>query len=145
MNPLHDNPALHLYAICSAVLALQLLLLAGWTGTVRVMRKTYVNPEDAKLNKAEQSEADHPDVQRVKRAHQNAIENVLPFFVVGALYVLSGPSKLGAQAYLITFTVARLLHSLFYLFGKQPFRTMMFAIGVLSIVGMAVHVLRVAL
>jgi len=145
MNPLRDNPALQIYAVCSAIVGVQLILLAFWTGTVRVMRKTYVNPEDAKLNKTEQAETDHPDVQRVKRAHQNLLENALPFFVVGALYVASGPTKLGAQAYIITFTVARVLHTFFYLFGKQPFRTLMFAIGALSVLGMAVHVIRMAL
>jgi glutathione S-transferase len=146
MQPLHDNPALHLYALCSAILAAQLLLLAFWTGTVRAMSKTFVNPEDAPLNKGgKQVEQDDPKVLRVKRVHQNALENAVPFFVVGLLYVLSGPTKLGVQAYFITFTAARLLHTFFYLFGKQPFRTMMFAIGALATLGMAVHVIRVAL
>lgn len=44
--------------------------------------------------------------------------------------------------YFWTFTAARLLHSVFYLWGKQPFRTLAFAVGVLAIIGMAVHVLR---
>jgi uncharacterized MAPEG superfamily protein len=137
--------AFRIYTLCATILALHMIALAGWTGTVRALRKQYVNPEDAKLNKASEAEADHPDVARVKRAHQNAIENAIPFFVVGALYAASGPSHTGAVAYFGTFTAMRLLHSVFYLWGKQPFRTMSFAIGVLAVIGMAVHVLRAAL
>lgn len=137
-----DNYALKIFALVAAIHGIHMLLLAFWTGTVRAMRKTFVNPEDAALNKASAAEQDHPDVQRVKRAHQNALENSVPFFIVGLLYALSSPSKLGAQAYLFTFLGARLLHTIFYLWGKQPFRTMMFAIGALATIGMGVHVIR---
>jgi glutathione S-transferase len=144
MQPFLDNPALKLYALAGAVAAVHLLLLALWTGTVRVQRKTWVNPEDAALNKGAQADADHPDVQRVKRAHQNALENALPFFALGLLYALTNPSPGAAQIYFFTFVGARLLHSVFYLWGKQPFRTLMFATGVLAMLGMAVQVIRAA-
>lgn len=139
------SPALQLYALFSTVLAVQLLALALWTGTVRVMKKQWVNPEDAKLSKGENVQVDHPDVARVKRAHQNAIENAIPFFAVGFLYAGVAPSKNAALIYFGTFTAARLLHSVFYLWGRQPFRTMMFGVGVLATLGMAVHVIRTAL
>lgn len=140
-----DSPVLKLYALVASLLAVHMLLLALWTGTVRAMRKTFVNPEDAKLNKAAQADQDHPDVLRVKRAHQNAIENVLPFLAIGLVYALSGASKTGAQAYFFTFLGARVLHSIFYLWGRQPFRTMMFALGVLCMFGMAFQVIRAAI
>lgn len=133
------------YALASAVLALQLVLLAFWTGTVRTLKKQYVNPEDASLNKADHVEADHPDVARARRAHQNALENAVPFFVIGALYVATGATRTGAAIYFGVFTGARLLHSVFYLWGKQPWRTLMFAVGALAIIGMSVQVIRVAL
>ncbi|MEZ4297543.1 MAG: MAPEG family protein [Polyangiaceae bacterium] len=142
MSLLNDNPALKLYALVSALVGVHVILLALWTGTVRTMRKQWVNPEDAKLNKGEVSEQDHPDVQRVKRAHMNALENALPFLAIGLVYALTAPSKVGAQAYFFTFLGARLLHTIFYLWGKQPFRTLMFAVGVLANLGMAVHVVR---
>jgi hypothetical protein len=34
------------------------------------------------------------------------------------------------------------LHSIFYLFGRQPFRTLMFGVGVAAMIGMAVRVIR---
>jgi glutathione S-transferase len=145
MQAFADNPALKLYALVAALIGVQMLLLALWTGTVRTRHKQWVNPEDAKLNKGDQKDQDHPDVQRVKRAHQNAIENAVPFFAIGLLYALSGASKTGAQAYFFTFLGARVLHSIFYLWGRQPFRTLMFAAGVLATLGMAYQVIRAAI
>jgi uncharacterized MAPEG superfamily protein len=137
-----ENPAAALYALSATVLALQLLALALWTGTVRVMRKQWINPEDAKANKGDLVDVEHEDVSRVKRAHMNAIENVIPFFVVGALYAATAPGRTAALVYFGTFVGVRLVHSVFYLWGRQPFRTLSFAVGVLAVIGMAVHVLR---
>lgn len=144
MQEIWEIAGFRTYAIAGSIVALHLVALALWTGTVRAMRKVFVNPEDAKLFKGDQGEADHADVARVRRAHANLLENAVPFFVVGALYAMTNPSAVGAQAYLFTFVGARLLHTGFYLWGRQPFRTMMFAVGVLAIIGMAVHVLRFA-
>jgi microsomal prostaglandin-E synthase 1 len=140
-----SNPALQYYAIASSVLALHLIALALWTGRVRVQKKQYTNSEDAKLNKAEHTEIEHPDVRRVIKAHTNALENAIPFFVVGALYVASGATKTGALAYFGTFVAMRILHTFFYLGGKQPFRTLSFGIGALAVIGMAIGVIRAAI
>jgi uncharacterized MAPEG superfamily protein len=140
-----DDPILKLWALVSTLVALHLVLLALWTGTVRTRHKTFTNPEDAVALKGTKVESDHPDVLRVKRAHQNALENAIPFFAIGFMYALSKPSMIGAQAYFFTFLGARVLHSLFYLWGKQPFRTLMFVIGVAAMVGMGVHVIRHAI
>lgn len=139
-----EYPELRPYFVVTALLALQLLGLATLTAIVRTRRKVYVNREDALLG-GDVAEADHPDVLRVKRVHQNGVENVLPFCAVGLLYALSGPSHTGALAYFYTFLGARLAHSAFYLAGKQPFRTLSYLVGFLATLGMAVHVLRVAL
>lgn len=139
------DPAIRTYAITSTILGAHLLLIALWTGTVRVMRKEWVNKEDAEFNKARLTEVEHPDVARVKRAHVNAIENLIPFAIIAGLYVfMTAPSATAAAIYLWTFTAMRLLHTVFYLAQKQPFRTITFAIGVLATFGMAFHVLRAA-
>jgi uncharacterized MAPEG superfamily protein len=138
-----DSPAFQAYALASAFLAVQLLLLAFWTGAVRGNRKQFVVPEDRIVNKGGQlTEVEHADVRRVKAAHMNALENAVPFFIVGALYLATGGTRIGAQAYCFTFLGARLLHTVFYLAGMQPFRTIAFGIGAASVLGMAVHVIR---
>jgi uncharacterized MAPEG superfamily protein len=145
MPILLENPAFKLYALVSSLLALHLLLLAGWTGAVRTKRKAYVNTEDAGTFKGNPADNDHPDVLRVKRAHQNAMESAIPFFAVGLMYTLTGATKTGAQAYFLTFLAARVLHSVFYLAQKQPFRTLSYAVGALAITGMAVQVIRLSI
>lgn len=140
-----DDPAFRTYALTSSILGVHMVTLALWTSTVRVLRKQWVNPEDAKLSKGEKVDVEHPDVARVKRAHANAIENAIPFFVVAGLYISSNPPASGVAVYLWTFVAARLLHTVFYLWGRQPFRTLSFAVGVLAILGMALHVIRHAI
>jgi uncharacterized MAPEG superfamily protein len=142
MQTFANDPALRLFALVSTLVAIHLLALAGLTGRARTKNKVYVNPEDAGAFKGKEVEADHPDVQRAKRAHMNALENAVPFFAVGLLYALSGPSMLGAQAYFWTFLGARVLHSVFYFAQKQPWRTIMFSVGALATFGMGVHVIR---
>ena len=136
------NPAFATYAIASTIIALHMILLAFYTGSVRRRHKQYGNPEDAAFFKVDVAEGDHPNVLRVKRAHANAMESAVPFFAVGALFVTVGPTRSSALAYFGVFVAARLLHSIAYIWGKQPFRTILFAIGTLSVIGMAVHVLR---
>lgn len=145
MEPIWQIAAMKLYAITATIVALHLIGLAVVTAIVRGKHKVFLNPEDAKTFKGDPAEAEHPKVARVKRAHLNLIENAIPFLVVGFLYALTNPSALGANAYFWTFVGARLLHSVVYIAEKQPFRTLMFLIGALATVGMAVHVLRFAI
>jgi uncharacterized MAPEG superfamily protein len=137
-----SNAAFATYAIGTTIVALHLLLLAFYTGRVRAKNKAFTNPEDAGLFKTAQLEGEDPDVARVKRAHANAMENALPFFVIATLYVTTRPSKNAALAYFGSFAAARVLHSIVYVWGKQPARTILFTVGVLSLIGMAVHVIR---
>ena len=55
------------------------------------------------------------DVLRVKRAHQNDLENVLPFLALCPLYLATGPGERVAGALIRTFAAARVAHSVFYL------------------------------
>lgn len=140
-----QTPQFSLYAIFATVLALQLVVLAFWTGTMRVLHKRYVHPEDAAIAKQSLAESEHDSVLRARDAHRNALENAVPFFAIGFLYAAGGPTKDGALIYFGTFTAARILHSVFFLWGKQPYRTLMFAIGALALVGMGVHVIGKAI
>ncbi len=65
----------------------------------------------------------------MRRAHRNDLENILPFFVVSFLYVLTKPSYGAAAIYFWGFLAARVLHSIFYIRGAQPHRTIAFAVG----------------
>jgi microsomal prostaglandin-E synthase 1 len=140
-----ENPAFRIYGLCSAIVCVHLLVLAGWTGYVRARRKSFLNPEDARLSNVKELELDHPDVRRVQRCHLNALENGVPFLALGLLYVIVGATKTGAQAYFFTYAGSRVVHSIFYLWGKQPFRTIFFAIGAFANIGMAYQIIRAVL
>ena len=140
MVPNLNLDAFKLYAICSCILALNLMVLSGMTGGTRARTKSPGNPEDAGKPRDAEKAPDHPDVVRVTRAHWNALENIPIFWAIALVYTLSGASPLGAKAYFITFTAARALHSFFHIKAIQPFRSIAYGIGGLCIVGMIVQI-----
>jgi uncharacterized MAPEG superfamily protein len=82
-----------------------------------------------------------PEVARIKRLHLNDLENIPIFLVLGLLFVIMGGSQEGAQAYFYTFVIARILHTVVYLAGLQPWRTLTWAVQVLVMIGLAVQIL----
>src|SRR5206468_5485681 len=85
--------------------------------------------EDYALRAATPPARADEDIERVRRAHRNDLENILPFFVLSFLYVLTKPSYGAAAIYFWGFLAARVLHSIFYIRGAQPHRTIAFAVG----------------
>lgn len=134
---LDELPA-RLYAICALLLVLKMLALAAYTSSLRMRKHVYAAPEDYAFQGRPVTKASDPDVERARRAHRNDLENVLPFLVVAPIYVLSGPSELGAWISFVGFTTARILHTLFYVLEAMPHRTIAYAAGYLTTVWMIV-------
>ena len=137
MNELMQNPAFKAYALSTVVLALNVFVLGTVTAVQRTKHKAPANPEDAGYV---EQKSEHPKVARALRAHRNATENLVPFFAVGLVYVLTGATARGAMIYFTVFTAARVLHSVGYLLEKQPWRTLFFGVGLLATVGMMVQI-----
>ena len=55
------------------------------------------------------------NVERVRRAHQNDLENIPLFMVTGFLYVLANPSVDSAKYHFYGFALSRIFHSIVYL------------------------------
>lgn len=143
MNSLMSQPAFQMYAFTSAALVLIMYSLGFLTAKRRAERKSVVNAEDVGVNPGAQVvEVEHPDVQRIKRAHVNLLENAVPFFALGFLYCLTDPGVTMARALFLTFLAVRLFHAIFYVGAKQPFRTLSFAVGAIVNIIMVVQVLR---
>ena len=134
-----NDAAFNVYAGCAGLLVLNLAFLSFYTGLVRSRLKAYINPEDWAVTKSPEREAEHEDVQRIHRAHRNALENILPTLAVGWLFVMSGATPGAVRAYMITFAAARVLHTAVYLAELQPWRTLTFFAGWFCTVGMAVQ------
>lgn len=131
MPTLAANPAFVAYTVSMLVLSLNLLVLWAHSGAVRGKSKTTPNEEDAGTiaSGAKVVPDNPPEVARVLRAHANATANIVPFAILGLVFVLLGGSPTVAYIVFGVFTAARLMHSTVYLAGKQPWRSLMFGLG----------------
>jgi uncharacterized MAPEG superfamily protein len=144
MEDLASQPSFPIYALCTVVLCLNTLGLWGWSGGVRTKTKTTPNPEDPETvsKGAKVVDEDPPEVARVLRAQRNADVNIMPFLVLGLLYVINGASVRAAWILFGGFTLARLGHTFAYLNGKQPWRTIFFVVGGIITLALMVQVVR---
>lgn len=138
--PMSAPPSFAAYAICSVILSMEMLILGFKTAATRAKHKAFMNPEDAAVNfkDAQLVDAEHPEVARVIRAHRNLQESLPMFFAIGLIAVLIGASPLGIEICCGLFTAARVLHAIVYIRGLQPWRTICFAVGTMSLVGLMV-------
>lgn len=126
---LYSQPAVTAYAIACLALCANLLFLWAYSGATRGKTKTAINEEDAATFGARLEPLDPPAVARVLRAHANAQANILPFLILGLLFVLMGGSPTAAKIFFGVFAAARWGHSWAYLSGRQPWRTICFLVG----------------
>jgi glutathione S-transferase len=113
-----------LWALSVLALALKMLVLAALTSRQRLAKRVFASPEDYATQRMPAKADRDAEVERYRRAHRNDLENILPFFVVGAIYAATDPSPLGAWLCLPGFAVARVLHTIFYLRSAMPHRTL---------------------
>jgi uncharacterized MAPEG superfamily protein len=138
MQDLLANPAVRLFAICYLILVIKMMAVGTYTSSIRIRRRVFATPEDYTFQGMSASEALDAEVERARRAHRNDLENILPFLGVGLIYALTNPSTLGAQISFIGFTLARVLHSIFYVYQLQPHRTLAFMVGALLMLWMVI-------
>lgn len=139
-------PAYQPLVLCSVALVFKMGAVAFATANARRKAKVVVNREDMMVNPGAVAEAQEaPETLRCQRAHRNDVENIPGFLLLAMLFALSGGSARAAWAYFGVYTVVRVLHTVFYLNEKQPFRTICFGIGQLCQLGLAVNLVLQAL
>jgi len=137
--------AARLYALMTVVLMLKMTANSVVQGIHRTRDKAFVNPEDARFFASTTPVAvDTPEVERASRVWRNDLENIPMFLFLGLIYVLAGGPAGPAAIYFTVFTVARILHTITYLRGMQPWRTISFTIGGLATLALSIHVLILA-
>lgn len=142
------DPVLVAYTLTVVVNSLNLMVLWLLSGVTRGRTMTTMNPEDAAMAQrrgASVIAVDPPEVARVLRAHRNAFDNTIPFLLLGFVFAALGPGKLEAQILFGVFTGARLLYSVAYLKGLQPWRTISYLLGFLTTFVLMIEVCRLAL
>ncbi len=147
-----QNPLFATYVIAATLMILKAVSMS-WLTVVRMLQENggFRSPEDLRktpLNPAPDARQleRNERVERVRRIHQNDLEN-LPFFLVaGLLYVLTGPSLLMAQLLLYGYVVSRLLHFAAYLSAQtHDVRATLWTVGSLILIFMTVRTLLAAL
>ena len=75
--------------------------------------KVLANSEDHLLKRIKLKFGEE-DVDRIRRATRNDVENILPFFTIGFLYLFTNPSPLIAINLFRAAAIARILHTFVY-------------------------------
>ena len=147
-----QNPLFATYFIAATLMILKAVSMS-WLTVVRMLQENggFRSPEDLRktpLNPAPDARQleRNERVERIRRIHQNDLEN-LPFFLVaGLLYVLTGPTVLMAQLLLYGYVVSRLLHFAAYLSAQtHDLRATLWTVGSLILLFMTVRTLLAAL
>lgn len=82
----------------------------------------------------------------VFRCHQNDLENIIPFVVIGLLYALTGPELSTALLHFRLFVGSRFVHTIAYVMQlPQPSRGLSWMVGMGTTFSMAYHALTTVL
>jgi prostaglandin-E synthase 1 len=139
MSSLSGSTLLAVFAIVCMLLVLKSQILGAATAAVRGKRQKFINREDAAWLGGEHVAADDEPVQRIFRAHRNDLENLLPFFIGGMMYLFSGASAAAGMVYFGLFLLARYTHTYAYIRQRPKLRRNAFTGGWLITIVMSVH------
>ncbi|XP_020380079.1 prostaglandin E synthase-like [Rhincodon typus] len=130
------------FVFYAVLLLIKMFALAVLTGQVRLRKKAFANPEDAlRRGNLKLCRTDR-DVERCRRAHRNDMECIYPFLFLGVLYCFLDPSPSIARIHFRIFFLARLLHTVAYLFAlKAPTRSLAYTVGQIPCFSMALKIL----
>ncbi|XP_030592042.1 microsomal glutathione S-transferase 1.2 [Archocentrus centrarchus] len=149
MAELMENEVFMAFTTYAAIVILKMLLMGPMTSYYRITTGSFSNEEDVVLKHSEDKKKllkIHPNVERVRRCHQNDLENIIPFVVVGLLYALTGPELSVALLHYRLFAGARIFHTIAYVGAlPQPSRALAWIVGMLVTFSMAYRVLSTVL
>ncbi len=132
-------PLMRLYALTAIVLALKMSAISIVQGRARTAAKAFVNPEDAAMFGGAAVPQEVAPVQRAAKAWLNDLENIPMFLILALTYAIAGLSGGAFIIYCLVFTVARILHTIFYLNAMQPWRTIAYTVGAITTFALILH------
>jgi glutathione S-transferase len=131
--------SLSVYALSAFVLFSKFVVTISVQARERLRTRAFRYPEDA----ARWQGVVAPDSDLCQRAAQvlrNDTESQPYYLVLGALLVAFQPDSRAAIFYFATYTLARLAHTYWLLFPRQPHRNRAFSVGLVALVALAGHV-----
>lgn len=114
MTLVNDAPLLLPFAAALVLLVYKAQVLAAATAATRGTLRKFITDEDAAWLGGEHAFPDAPEVRRVGRMHMNDLEALVPFAIVGSLYLVSGASFLAGLVYFTVFPLLRIAHTFAY-------------------------------
>lgn len=134
------NPSLlTVFGLCTIVVALKALFLGAITAATRGKLKSFLNAEDAVWLGGTHVNPDPEAVARLGRTQRNDLENLLPFFVCGWLFILAGGPTIAGYVYCGAFLIGRILHTIAYLGARPMLRRNAYTLGFIAILVMGIH------
>ncbi|CAG9803738.1 unnamed protein product [Chironomus riparius] len=123
-----NNATFCIFITWSGILLIKVMLMTIVTVYHRFKNNASMNPEDVFWNKNFEVKI-NDDVERVRRAHLNDLENVVPFIIICFLFILSEPNEIFASWLIRIVGLSRIAHSIIYVCQvQQPFRAICFYI-----------------
>uniref|UniRef100_A0A2S2NUY9 Microsomal glutathione S-transferase 1 n=1 Tax=Schizaphis graminum TaxID=13262 RepID=A0A2S2NUY9_SCHGA len=139
-----SNPVFECYAFYSSILILKMIMMSFLTAIQRFRKKVFISPEDIAISKGGgEVKYDDPDIERVRRAHLNDLENIPIFLITGLLLVASKPPEMLANNLFRIYTFLRIMHTIAYavFILPQPTRAILFIAGVVINIIMITYVI----
>jgi len=129
--------AMAVYACCVVVLFFKMLAISCYQGYYRLRHLAFINAEDAAVFGRVTQPAERPEVERAMQAWRNDLESIPMFIALGGLAVVLEAYAAATVGLCLVFTLARVLHTVTYLAGKQPWRTLSYGVGTLCLIVLA--------
>lgn len=127
--------ALSVYALCVVTLFLKMFAVSCYQGLFRIRFRAFTNTEDAAVFNRIAREKELAQVTRAARVWANDLESIPAFFALGGLAVAMNAHASITAWLSVLFTLARVLHTLAYLKGVQPWRTVCYGVGIVCLLG----------
>lgn len=136
---------LYVYALCVVILFIKMFALSLYQGFYRISNKAFKNAEDARFVGAEARVEELPQVSKAARAWGNDLENIPLFWVLGGLCVLMQTNHHITLWSMVIFSLARIAHSITFLAGWQPWRSIFYTIALTCLFVMSGLIVQVVL
>ncbi|EDV34264.1 uncharacterized protein Dana_GF21219, isoform A [Drosophila ananassae] len=128
-----ENRVFCCYLFWATVLVAKMLLMSLLTALQRFRYKIFPNEEDLFFKNIE-VQFDDPHVERVRRAHRNDMENILPYFIMALIYISTNPNQDVACNLFRVASVARIVHTLVYAVYPVPQPSRILAFGTMLLI-----------
>jgi uncharacterized MAPEG superfamily protein len=142
---MNEFPAFPAFILALVALFLKITLTSLLQVVSRFRSRAFTVPEDAALVRVRPSQQEAVFVQRCANVWRNDVENLPLFLALALAYVLSGATLASAQVLFAAYVALRYAHTTVYLLGLQPWRMVMYLLGMVVCWIIAIRIMMLAI